>query len=137
MKKAAPYISLIVLVVVAIFLRNCVNNKSEKKDTEVSIKQRGLNRNPANINYSNHARCRMDCRKIDESEVKYILENGKINYTKSDLKGKDCNKKYAVEGISKDKQKLRIIFAPCNNEVTVVTCIDLDTEWECSCPGDE
>lgn len=137
MKKASPYIILIVLVVVAIFLRNCVRNKSENTDKEVSIKQRGLNRNPANINYSKHARCRMDCRKIDENEVKYILENGKINYNKSNLKGNDCNKKYAVEGISKDKQKLRIIFAPCNNEVTVVTCIDLDTEWECNCPGDE
>ncbi|HMZ45824.1 MAG TPA: DUF4258 domain-containing protein [Chitinophagaceae bacterium] len=137
MKKAKPFIALVILVVVAIFLRNCVSNKSNKKEVDENVKQRGLNRNPSNINYTKHAKCRMDCRHIDEKEVVYILENGKINYSKSDLKGKDCNKKYAVEGISKDKQKLRIVFAPCNNEVTVITCIDLDTEWECSCPGDE
>jgi hypothetical protein len=136
MKKAKPYILLTILVVVAIIIRNCTSKNNTTQDKEVNIKQRGLNRNPANINYTKHARCRMDCRKVDEREVVYILKNGKINYQKSDLKGSDCNKKYAVEGVSQDKQKLRIIFSPCNNEVTVITCIDLNTDWECNCEGD-
>lgn len=136
MKKATPYLLLFILVIVAIVIRNCSGKNNISSNKEVTIKQRGLNRNPANINYTKHARCRMDCRKIDEREVEYILKNGKINYNKSDLKGADCNKKYAVEGISQDNQKLRIIFAPCNDEVTVVTCIDLNTNWECNCEGD-
>ncbi|MBX2931363.1 MAG: DUF4258 domain-containing protein [Chitinophagaceae bacterium] len=136
MKKASPYLVLIVLVVAAIVIRNCTGKNNISSNKEVTIRQRGLNRNPAHINYSKHARCRMDCRKVDEREVVYILKNGKINYNKSDLKGADCNKKYAVEGISQDKQRLRIVFAPCNDEVTVVTCIDLDTDWECNCEGD-
>lgn len=136
-KKLLPYLLLAAMVVVAAVLRNCTLKKSNNStEQEKTYTKRGLNRNPSNINYSKHARCRMDCRHIDEREVKYILENGKINYAKSDLKGADCNKKYAVEGISQDKQKLRIVFAPCNDEVTVVTCIDLDTDWECSCEGD-
>ena len=112
-----------------------------KKDTvktggkEVrGFRKRGLNRNPAAINYSRHARCRMDCRHISEQEVKDILKNGKINFSKSDLKEKDlCKKKYAVEGTTSDNQRVRIIFAGCEDEVTVVTVIDLGKEWVCDC----
>ena len=78
-------------------------------------------------------RCRMACRHIDESEVEQILQEGKINYTKSELDGADCKKKYAVEGLTRDKQKVRIIFAPCSDEVTVVTVIDIGKEWPCDC----
>jgi hypothetical protein len=112
------------------------NNSSTQK-TKASDNRRGLNRNPAAINYTKHARCRMDCRKVSEQEVQQILQEGNINYKKSDVAAKECNRKYAVEGYSKDNQHLRIVFAPCQNEVTVITCIDLDTEWECNCPGDE
>lgn len=94
---------------------------------------RGLNRHPISMHYSKHAKCRMECRHIDESEIKDILENGTINYRKSELQGEPCRKKYAVEGLSRDGQKLRIIFAPCGNEMTVVTCIDLGVEWACNC----
>ncbi len=79
----------------------------------------------------------MDCRKITQQEVKQILKEGNINYKKSDVNGPECNRKYAVEGYSSDRQHLRIVFAPCNDELTVITCIDLGTEWECNCPGDE
>ncbi len=104
------------------------------RDTAVQPED-GLNRNPANFHYSKHARCRMDCRHIDESEIKDILKNGTINYRKSELNTDACHQKYAVEGYAKD-QHLRIIFAPCGAIMTVVTCIDLGNEWECHCPGD-
>jgi hypothetical protein len=93
----------------------------------------GLNRNPTTINYSKHARCRMQCRHISESEVREILNKGTINYKKSDLKGSPCSKRYAVEGRTHDDQRVRIIFAPCNTEETVVTVIDLGKEWTCDC----
>ena len=77
----------------------------------------------------------MDCRHIDEAEIKDILQNGTINYRKSELNANACHRKYAVEGYAKG-QHLRIIFAPCGEMMTVVTCIDLANEWECHCPGD-
>ena len=136
-KKALPLILLIVLAVIAIVINkynrqpgDSIRN-DDKKQTGYSA--RGLNRNPSHINYSKHARCRMDCRHIDETEVQQILKDGKINYTKSELQGEDCKKKYAVEGYTKDKQHVRMIFAPCEAEVTVVTVIDLGKEWQCSC----
>ena len=146
MKKGLPIIILVVLALVTLGIKQCNNNTStdvkptvkDKKQTNPTSQNdnnstRGLNRNPSHINYSKHARCRMDCRHIDEKEVQQILKQGKINYTKSELKGEDCKKKYAVEGFTKDNQEVRIIFAPCSDEVTVVTVIDLGKEWVCDC----
>lgn len=136
-KKLFPFILLLVIAVVAVGIKQCkqvTTKKSASQTVDDATKQpRELNRNPAHINYSKHAKCRMACRHIDESEVADMLKNGTINYKKSELQGEDCRKKYAVEGYSKDKQHLRLIFAPCGNEITVVTCIDLDQEWTCDC----
>lgn len=140
MKKALPLITLIILAAIAILIRNWSGediqtgtNKTRNSTTATTSSSRGLNRNPAYINYSKHARCRMSCRHIDEYEVKQILTSGKINYGKSDLTGDECKKRYAVEGITRDNQSVRIIFAPCNSEVTVVTVIDLGKDWSCDC----
>jgi hypothetical protein len=75
----------------------------------------------------------MNCRHIDESEVKELLKDGNINYSKSDLDSDACHKRYALEGYSLDSQQLRIIVAECNNELTVITVIDLGKEWPCKC----
>lgn len=129
-----PWIVLLLMAAALYFIkRNQSANEPAHDNTQTAGEARGLNRNPSQINYSKHARCRMGCRHIDESEVKQILTEGKINYTKSDLKGDECHKKYAVEGMSHDKQKLRVIFAPCHTEVTVVTVIDIGKEWDCHC----
>jgi hypothetical protein len=145
-KKILPFILLIVLALLVLTVKNC--KRTETKLTKQVFKEqstptannndaepniRGLNRHPFSMHYSKHARCRMECRHIDESEIKDILEQGTINYRKSELQGEPCRKKYAVEGLSKDGQKLRVIFAPCGNEMTVVTCIDLGVEWACDC----
>ena len=91
----------------------------------------GLNRRTSHIFYSKHARCRMECRHIDESEIKEILEKGEINYGKIEEDGR--GKTYPLEGITHDKQHVRVVFAPKDDGILVVTCIDLDTEWPCDC----
>ncbi len=141
--KILPFFLLIVLTLAALFLKNCKGNAiqndrtlpySKKINNKTSVGEgKGLNRHPSIIDYSKHARCRMSCRDITEAEVRDILQNGTINYKKSQLQLTECNKKYAVEGYSKDNQHLRIVFAPCNEEVTVVTCIDLGKGWDCDC----
>ena|ERR1700761_2268608 len=101
------------------------------KDTAANYEEADLNRSPNRIIYSRHAKCRMDCRHIDEAEVKEILKEGKINYKKieEDSRGKT----YPLEGTA-EGHRLRIVFAPKGNDaVEVVTCIDLDTEWKCDC----
>ena len=74
----------------------------------------------------------MDCRHIDEREVREILQNGTINYGKSEPDDKP-DPKYAVEGRTRDGQQVRIVFAPSRRGMVVITVIDLNVEWQCDC----
>lgn len=96
----------------------------------------GFDRRISYIEYTQHAKCRMECRHISQAEVEEIMQKGKINYKKSDIDANPCPV-YALEGTTKDDQRVRIVFAQCDFKSKVVTCIDLDTEWECHCPGDD
>ena len=91
-----------------------------------------FNRNIDHLTLTKHAKCRMECRDVTLEEVKEILHDGNINYMKSDLKG-ERGATYALEGYSHERQHLRIVFAPKQNEMVVVTCIDLDKDWQCDC----
>jgi hypothetical protein len=91
-----------------------------------------IDRHPGKLIYTKHARCRMDCRHIDEAEVEEILAEGRINYRKSEPAGRP-DPKYALEGTTRDGQEVRIIFAPAKRGMVVITVIDLDTDWSCNC----
>src|SRR5690606_20141643 len=140
--KAAPYVFLLILAVLAFFLarRNQqINNEEEipnSSNTSKTInRNRGFDRRVSFIGYTNHGRCRMQCRRISQAEVKEIMQNGKINYNKSDVKAKPCPE-YALEGTTSDNQRVRIVFAQCDKKSKVITVIDLGKDWTCNCPGD-
>jgi len=75
----------------------------------------------------------MSCRHIDSSEVMEILQQGTINYRKSDTIG-PLDPKFALEGRTHDNQRVRIIFAAAPMKTVVVTVIDLDQDIQCNCP---
>jgi hypothetical protein len=148
LKKYLPYLLLIAAGLLFYFVKkNQRGNRINKPETEQVTEKitvpailpqdekteevDGFNRNATHIIFSKHAKCRMDCRKIDESEVKEILKSGTINHKKiqNDKRGKT----YPVEGFTHDKQHVRIVFAPKDDGLVVVTVIDLDTEWKCDC----
>lgn len=81
--------------------------------------------------YSRHARCRMECRHIDESEVREIISSGEINYDK--IEDNEQGKTYPLEGVTHDSQYVRIVVAPHPQELVVVTVIDLGKTWPCHC----
>ena len=91
-----------------------------------------INRHPDRLIYTKHARCRMNCRHIDEAEVQEILQQGRINYRKSEPAGRP-DPKYALEGTTRDGQQVRIVFAPAKRGMVVITVIDLGAEWSCDC----
>jgi Domain of unknown function (DUF4258) len=148
LKKYLPYILLVAAAFLLFYVKR--NQRGDRKQS-VPVEQAdhritvpavlpadslqetitGFDRNTDNIIFSRHARCRMDCRKIDENEVKQILRSGTINHKKiqSDKRGIT----YPVEGYTSDKQHVRIVFAPKDNGLVVVTVIDLETEWKCDC----
>lgn len=141
LKKAAPIILVIALATLVFIIRQCkdergANDSTKSKSTTTTNRDKGFDRRISYLEYSRHAKCRMECRRISQAEVEEIMQEGKINYNKSDLQNARCPR-YAVEGITGDDQKVRIVFAQCNDKTEVVTVIDLDTEWSCDCPGDD
>ncbi len=84
------------------------------------------------LTLTKHAQCRMDCRNISEAEIIDIMNNGSINYSKSEVRAIPC-KKYAIEGKTQDGQNVRIIYGLCDMETKVITAIDLDKEYTCDC----
>jgi len=111
-------------------------NKPKDPATNKTDRDKGFDRRISLIEYSNHARCRMQCRHISQVEVEETMQEGKINYDKSDLQNTRCPR-YAVETVTRDNQRVRIVYAQCNRSTTIVTVIDLDTEFDCDCPGDD
>ena len=149
LKKYLPFIVLLAAALLFWYVKSHQRGKypvkpaTDQTDTKITVpvvlppsdnpnRDEGFNRRTSHIIYSKHARCRMDCRHIDESEIKEILEKGVINYSKieTDARGKT----YPLEGVTqRDHQHLRVVFAPKDDGILVVTCIDLDTEWTCDC----
>ena len=147
-KKWIPLLLVILLAIAIFIIRRCGENtgeagKKEKDPANPTVpaekkinRDRGFDRRTSFLKYSQHAVCRMDCRKISRPEVEEIMRDGKINYAKSDVNDRPCPT-YALEGITKDDQRVRIVFAQCDLKTKVVTSIDLDTDWQCHCTGDD
>ena len=148
-KNLLPVLLLIVMALAALFLRRCQSPETKEKQVSSSeVSKRSspprpaqkntnenngrFNRNVSELYFTKHAKCRMACRHITQKEVKEILAEGTINYNKSELddpKGPT----YALEGETSDRQHVRIIFAPKQKHMSVVTVIDLENDFECNC----
>ena len=145
-KRYLPYFILLAAALLLWYIKSHQRGKSSYKPTVVNEKVEPVtavrpenngavsdpvDRTPDHLIFTKHARCRMECRHIDESEVKEILEDGVINYKKveEDSRGKS----YPLEGFTHDKQHVRIVFAPKRNDLVVVTVIDLERDWPCDC----
>jgi len=132
-------IILIALLVVAVFRLNqhkpipdFDDRRREGRSSAEGKNAISFDRTISKIVYTKHAKCRMACRRIDESEILEIKEEGKVNDEKSEPYSKP-DPKFAVEGITHDKQHVRVVFAQTSNSLVVVTCIDLDTDYACHC----
>jgi hypothetical protein len=134
-RKYLPYIVLIAAILLLWYVkRNQRGVLPANPSTEITIPVatgEPFDRSIEKIIYTKHARCRMECRHIDETEVKEILQEGQLNTAR--IEEDDRGKTYPLEGVTHDKQRVRIVFAPKQDELVVVTVIDLDKEWNCDC----
>jgi hypothetical protein len=129
-RKYLPYILLIAAACLFYWIKNNQGNKHTPARAEIEAYPQ-FNRDLSTLKYSKHAKCRMDCRHIDESEVKEILKNGSLKYER--IEKNDKGYTYPLEGYTHDHQHVRIVFAPHEDTLVVVTVIDLGQEWECNC----
>ena len=118
-------IAVIFLSVALLFITSCESSNTQlEKTITLSLPE---------LVYTKHARCRMECRLINEAEVREIIAANHTNEQKSNSNDKPCPT-IAYEGYSRQSQHLRIVVAQCDKIWKVVTCIDLDNEHVCSCP---
>jgi len=94
-----------------------------------------FDRHPSKIYYTKHALCRMDCRQISKEDINEIVQKGIINFNKSDKYDRPCPT-FALQGRTTTGEHLRVIFSQCTGETKVITCYNLEEEFECHCPGD-
>ena len=84
------------------------------------------------IIFTKHALCRMECRYIDEMEIKFALKEGRINEKKSQRNDKPCPT-FAIETRSQDGQLVRVVCADCQEYTKIITVIDLENKFKCNC----
>ena len=83
------------------------------------------------MRYTRHGECRMECRHINEDEVREILNHGTIAHDRTRRDGR-CPT-YAVEGTTSEDQRVRIVYGDCERETRLITAIDLGEDWDCEC----
>lgn len=130
-KNLRRWILLLVVVIFAVVKSPEWFDKNSPQNSNASY------RNTKDLVLTKHVMCRMACREVSLDEIKEIIEKGKVNYKKSGI-GKKGDSTFALEGISRDKQHLRVVVAPENDgSLVVITCIDLEKEWACNCNSSE
>jgi hypothetical protein len=91
-----------------------------------------LKYNGQSVKLTKHGSCRMVCRKLDAYEIQEVISKGRINKRKSYPNSKPCPT-VAYEGFTVDGQKARVVLGTCENDIKVVTVIDLGQDWQCNC----
>ena len=128
------FVVIIFLALLTLWVRKCSNSNDNFKERPISA-QVGDWRHHKLI-FTKHARCRMECRDISESEIADILVTGIINESKSkeaDAEASGQCPTFALEGKTDDGQNVRIVFGACEKITKVITAIDLGAEHECDC----
>ncbi|MEP6951242.1 MAG: DUF4258 domain-containing protein [Ginsengibacter sp.] len=126
MKKKYFIISILAIIIILGIALGKKHNFFKSSVNESSL------RDTNHLILTKHARCRMECRHITTEEIKEIVYRGNVNYSKSG-QGNKGDDTYALEGYSNEHQHLRVVVAPENDGLVVITCIDLDSEWPCNC----
>ena len=125
-KVRIPAFFVILLALIVVFVTRKRNTEPANSGIDPVAAYRS-----GKIAYSKHARCRMECRKISDAEIKEVLQEGVINLRKSEPGL--SSPRYALEDITQDGQKVRIVIALEKTQAVLVTCIDLEKEWPCNC----
>jgi len=138
MKKWGP--SLILLLIVGAVLYG-IQYAGNSGDSNTAQSYPGDQPSPGNSDksysgkkliYTKHAKCRMDCRTIDRQEVAEVLSKGRINTRKSNPNDPRCPTK-AIEHRTTTGQLIRAVVADCDDVAKLVTVIDLENHYQCSC----
>lgn len=76
------------------------------------------------MQFSNKAKCQMLCMKMKESDVKKLLQEGEVNYNKSDVHQKPYAL-FAIENTNNDEPHYRVLISDRDSISEVIDIINL------------
>ena len=126
-KKNINKVFFVAVIVVFLFIKGI----SWFRDPGSDIENKHF-RNSANLILTKHAVCRMNCREITLEEIKEIISQGRVNKAKSGI-GSKGDSTFALEGVSEEKQHIRVVVAQDEKALVVITCVDLNKDRPCNC----
>jgi hypothetical protein len=129
---AMPRIYPLLLFFVVLASCHSTNGGTDNNGPSAPVSNRAPFNRHGRLVLTKHARCRMDCRHITINEIHEILDEGTINYSKSEPNARP-DPRYAIEGLTEEHQHLRIIVATEKDKLIIITCIELGVEWRCDC----
>ncbi len=88
-------------------------------------------KDPAELEYVAHARCRMECRGVSEEWVEKVYKKGRVNCKKSGPVRGDM--RWALEMDDDIGDRIRVVVEEENGKHIVITVIRLGREDRCSC----
>jgi hypothetical protein len=127
MKKRNVLVPLFLLALVfVVFLIRRWNEPRRKE---------AFDRKPANLAYTEQARCLMLCWNISNKEIDDIMQRGIINFNQSNRMARPCPV-FALQGRTTSGKSIRVFFSQCSKETRVIACYQLKKSATCYCPGD-
>ena len=90
------------------------------------------------INYIDHSLCKLQLLKLDTLKIYSYIENSKVNFKKSKIRGYDCKIYYLINKNISDNSVLEFVFTKCDNTIILKNIIydvnsiqDLSIESTC------
>ena len=99
-------------------------------------KREAFDRTPDRLTYTPNALCRMECRQISRDDIADIMKKGIIYFNESNRRAQPCPT-FALQGRTRDNKYIRVIFAQCYEQTSVLTCHNLEKQFDCACAGAE
>ena len=89
----------------------------------------------ANTAYSAYAICQLQCKGIDRTLVKEVMQKGMVIYNKSNPRRWPCPT-YVVQSRTKSGRYLRVVFEQCDKKTTILAVDDVEQIDSCNCSGE-
>lgn len=96
-----------------------------------TLKQEELYTQP--IEFLNDSSCKLQCRGITENEIKEVLKNGNVDYSRSNVHAKPFAR-YTVEGSSNNGKLICVLADDCDTITKIISAIEVNNKTDtCKC----
>ncbi len=79
--------------------------------------------------YTDHAKKMMATREIDEHEVQAVIENGELEFTRTDEKGRGTEYTHSIEFKDTFPRKIMVGWTYDKDDILILTVYEVKRKW--------